>query len=85
LVAAAHAATLTGSHARATRLLGGGDIRRRASALAPITAVWAVHDNALAATHSGLGDEALTAAWAEGRAMALEQAVAYALDELPSE
>jgi non-specific serine/threonine protein kinase len=31
-----------------------------------------------------LGEEAFAAAWAEGRAMSLEQAVAYALEEQPS-
>ena len=31
-----------------------------------------------------LDEEAFAAAWAEGRAMALEKAVAYALDEPPS-
>jgi hypothetical protein len=38
----------------------------------------------VAAAQAGLGDEAFAAAWAEGRAMILEQAVAYALDEQPS-
>jgi hypothetical protein len=30
-----------------------------------------------------LGEEAFAAAWAEGRAMSLEQAIAFALEELP--
>ena len=33
---------------------------------------------------AALGDAAFAAAWAEGRAMTLEQAVAYALEEQPS-
>jgi tetratricopeptide (TPR) repeat protein len=41
-------------------------------------------DRAVAAARQRLGDEAFAAAWAEGRAMTLEQAVAYALDEQPS-
>ena len=32
---------------------------------------------------AGLSAEAFAAAWAEGRSMALEQAVAYALDDQP--
>jgi hypothetical protein len=31
-----------------------------------------------------LGEDAFASSWAEGRAMTLEQAVAYALDEQPS-
>ena len=31
-----------------------------------------------------LGDEAFSEAWAEGRAMSMEQAVAYALGEVAS-
>ena len=37
-----------------------------------------------AAVRVTMGDEAFASAWAEGRAMTLEQAVAYALDEQPS-
>ena len=35
----------------------------------------------IAAARAALGDDRFAAAWAEGRAMALEQAVAYALEE----
>jgi hypothetical protein len=37
------------------------------------------HESSVAAAHSALGEEAFAAAWAEGRAMSLEAAVAYAL------
>jgi non-specific serine/threonine protein kinase len=37
-----------------------------------------VHERALAAARAGLGDEALAAAWAEGRAMPLAEAIATA-------
>jgi hypothetical protein len=33
------------------------------------------------AAHAQIGDDALAMAWAEGRAMTLEQAIAEALDE----
>jgi hypothetical protein len=36
-------------------------------------------DHSLAATRSRLGEEAFTAAWEQGRAMTVEQAIAYAL------
>jgi len=35
------------------------------------------------AARAALGEEAFAAAWAEGRAMTLEQAIAYALEEEP--
>jgi hypothetical protein len=38
----------------------------------------------LTAPRRSLDEEAFATAWAEGRAMTLEQAVAYALDEQPS-
>jgi len=41
-------------------------------------------DDELSDLRKSLGDEAFDLAWAEGRAMSLEQAVAYALDEQPS-
>jgi hypothetical protein len=44
----------------------------------------AEHQRELAAARAALGKQAFAAAWAEGRAMTLEQAVAYALDEQPS-
>jgi len=37
------------------------------------------HDREVAVARAQLGDAAFTAAWAEGRAMAMEQAIAYAL------
>jgi hypothetical protein len=37
----------------------------------------------VAAAHALLPDQAFATAWAEGRAMTLEQAVAYALEEQP--
>jgi hypothetical protein len=42
------------------------------------------HEQALSDAREDLGDEAFTMAWAEGRAMTLERAVAYALDEQPA-
>ena len=70
-------------HGRAARLLGAA-ARLREDAPAPLSpAERAITDAALASVRFALGDEAFEAAWAEGRAMTLEQAVAYALDEEP--
>ena len=44
------------------------------------TALW---EEAPEAMRAALGKTAFAAAWAEGRAMTLEQAIAYALDEPP--
>ena len=38
----------------------------------------------VAAARTELGEEAFAAAWAEGRAMSMQQAIAYALDESSS-
>jgi hypothetical protein len=40
-----------------------------------------VHAAGLAAARAALGDEAFDRLWAEGKAMTLEEAVAYALAE----
>jgi hypothetical protein len=41
------------------------------------------YDRDVAVARAQLGETAFAAAWAEGRAMTLEQAVAYALEEAP--
>lgn len=84
LILVAHAQTLAGRHALAARLLGAADFQQSASGLVAITIVRAVHDDAIAAARSGLGDVAFAAVWAEGRVMTLEQAVAYALAPTPA-
>jgi hypothetical protein len=38
-------------------------------------------DQDIIATRSQLGEEAFQSAWAQGRAMTLEQAIAFAMDE----
>lgn len=40
-----------------------------------------LHDRTVAATRMALGEAAFAAAWTEGRAMSLEEAVKYALGE----
>jgi tetratricopeptide (TPR) repeat protein len=76
----AYAATLQGCYARAARLLGAADIQQSTSGMIPLMFVRAVHDDTITAARSGLGDDAFAAAWAEGRGMTLNQAVADALE-----
>ena len=67
-----------------TRLLGTAQTLREAigSPMAPPDRPLVAR--AVAAARRSLGDDAFSTAWAEGRALTLEQAVAYALDEPPS-
>jgi hypothetical protein len=63
---------------RAARLFGASEARQySAGALER-----ADHDRAIAATRAALDEKAFAAAQAEGQAMSLEQAVAYALEEI---
>ncbi|HUG13529.1 MAG TPA: LuxR C-terminal-related transcriptional regulator [Thermomicrobiales bacterium] len=73
-----------GELARAARLMGSGVAILRAMGI-PIQPVGRdPHDRAVAELRTRLGDASFEAAWAEGGAMSLEQAVAYAL-EAPAE
>jgi predicted ATPase/class 3 adenylate cyclase len=70
---------------RAARLLAAVVRLRELSGMPPVSSDGRrTFDESVAAIYAALGDEAFAAAWAEGRAMTLEQAVAYALDEQPS-
>jgi non-specific serine/threonine protein kinase len=79
LVLLAHAATLEGRCTRAAHLLGAAETQQRASGLEPLRMTREVHDDTVTAARSGLGEDAFAAAWEEGRAMTLDEAVAYAL------
>jgi len=73
------AAAAQGNFERSTRLFGAEEALREAIAV-PLTPIErAEHDHAITATRSELGAKAFAAAWAEGRAMTLEQAIDYAL------
>jgi len=75
----AEVARLQGQASRAVRLWGATGHRRQEfeAARAP-----AIIPDAVSTLRTTLGDEAVTAAWAEGRAMSLEQAIAYALEDV---
>ncbi len=74
-------AVAQGQPERAARLLGAAEALRESIA----TPRWHVYqtnyERTLAAARAQLDDEAWAAAWAVGRAMSLEQAVAYALED----
>jgi predicted ATPase len=70
-----------GDHTRAVRLLGAGSALRGVLGAAMPPAFQASYDGIVAAAHQGMEDEAFAAAWEEGKAMTLDQAIAYALGE----
>src|SRR5436853_427788 len=67
--------------ARAARLMGAAEALHEALHIPVPYCSRADHDRAVAAARAALGEEAFAAAWAEGRAMTLEQAIAFALQE----
>jgi len=64
---------------RAVRLLGAGEAFCETLGAHPPVAVAAEYERTMAAGRAALGEAAFAAAWAEGRAMSLEQAAEYAL------
>lgn len=73
-----------GKPQRAAYLLGATEILRESMG-APLPPVnKAEYDETVAAVRDKLGEQAYQAAWAQGRTMTLEQAIAYALEEKPT-
>lgn len=68
-----------GSHVRAARLFGAGEALREAIGV-PMLFYLVDYDGAVTATRAALGEEAAAAAWAEGQAMAPDDAIALALE-----
>jgi tetratricopeptide (TPR) repeat protein len=79
LIGMAQIACIDGHYVRAARLFGAGDALREALGIRRLALMQARHDEVVAATRTPLGDAVFAAAWAEGRAMTLEQAIEYAL------
>jgi len=65
----------------AALLFGAAEWLREAMGAALPPADRAEHDRSVAAVRTALGEQAFSAAWAEGRAMSLDEAVAFALAE----
>ncbi len=80
-------ANARGEAERSGRLIGAAEGLHEAVGV-PVYLYYEPHrsryERTVSAVRSQLGEEAFEAAWAEGRAMTLEQAVAYALEEQPS-
>ena len=73
-------ASSQGLHQRAVRLSGAAAaLKGRIDASQPMRGLWEEAD--IAAARAAIGDEAVAAALAEGRAMTVDQALAYALDD----
>jgi tetratricopeptide (TPR) repeat protein len=70
-----------GQAARAARLLGAEEAQFRVLGIALFKTDQAEFDLHLAAARAQLGEATFTEAWAEGQAMTLDQAAAYALAE----
>ncbi len=75
----AEAAAGRGYYDRAARLLGAAEALREALGRDRSAFEHSAHVQRMASTRAGSGDAAFAAAWAEGRAMTLEQAIDYAL------
>jgi non-specific serine/threonine protein kinase len=66
---------------RAARLQGAAETLRETIGLPVSPSEHIFYDADVAAARAGLGDAAFNAAWGEGRALSMEQAVAYALHQ----
>jgi len=68
-----------GNYGRAARLFGAAEAQREAFGASMPPAAHAEHDRHVAGVRAQLDEATFAAAWADGRAMTMEQAVAYAL------
>jgi hypothetical protein len=67
---------------RATRLLAAADALREALEYPLRASGKREHDQAIASSLSALGDAAFEASWNEGRSLSMDDAVAYALEDV---
>jgi hypothetical protein len=80
----AMAAETEGDYRKAARLFGAAEALRQAIG-APVPFVErADYDRNTAAVRAQLDEATFNAAWVEGRAMTMEQAIAYTLEAMPS-
>jgi predicted ATPase len=73
----------SGQSERAARLFGASQALLDGMGYVMSVSHRAKHDSGLATARNAQGEEAFAAVWAEGQAMTLGQAVAYALEEAP--
>jgi non-specific serine/threonine protein kinase len=74
------AAAATGHYGHAARLFGAAEAQRETVGHRFEPVDQASHDQGVAPTRAALEDTAFAAAWGEGRAMTMEQAIEYALE-----
>ena len=72
--------SMQGDYGRATRLFGAAEAQRETFGAPMPPAARTEHDRKVAAARAQLDEATFAAAWAEGRAMTMEQAVGYALE-----
>lgn len=85
LAGLASADALEGHSQRAARLWGAAERLRTSIGARPAPAARATRERLMAAAREELGEAAFADAWAEGEAMSLDEALAYALEEPPGE
>jgi tetratricopeptide (TPR) repeat protein len=73
--------TLTGQAEPAARLLGAAEALRDSLGVSLAPAERETHDETAAALRQALGDEQFNAVWRLGRELALDEAIAFALEE----
>jgi DNA-binding CsgD family transcriptional regulator len=73
----AHIAGEDGSHREAARLLGAADAARRQTGITRFKIFDADHELLLLALRDSLGESNFQAAWDEGAALTIEEAIAY--------
>jgi non-specific serine/threonine protein kinase len=72
---------LTGEGEPAARLLGAAEALRDSLGVELAPAERETHEETAAAVRDGIGEERFSAAWRQGRELALDEAIAYALAE----
>ena len=70
-----------GQHERAARLLGSAELVRDEISVTPVTLFRTQHERTVSIVVQGLGQGAFEAAFARGRAMAVSEAVAFAVED----
>jgi tetratricopeptide (TPR) repeat protein len=72
---------LTGREDEASTLLGAAEALRESLGVGLAPAEQETHDQTVAAVRAALGEKRFSAAWRQGRELALDEAIAYALEE----
>jgi predicted ATPase/DNA-binding SARP family transcriptional activator len=72
---------LTARAEEAAKLLGAAEALRESLSVSLAPAEQETHDETVAAVRDALGEEGFSVAWRQGRELALDEAIAYALEE----